>query len=510
MQRELFTTRQRQHLHQLSVLTVVLVLALTGVGAVGLSGPVGVASAQPITGCTVITQPGTYELTQNITNGGVNCIDIETSNVVFDGNGFTIDGTGSSSGVFASIGSPLTNVTVRNVTLTDWGNGIYYVRISDGAIHDIIAQNNLNGIHLFASSSNTIANNTVQQNNNNGIDLDDSSNTTIVNNTIQNNRDGIILSANSNNNTIAHNTVTNSGIAGVVLDTGASENLIYNNFLNNTNNVRVTGTGDNTWNVTQQPGPNIIGGPFLGGNYYATPAGDGFSQTCTDADGDGFCDQPKTIDANNVDFLPLTRQQSPDIAVSPTTLSFDTVTIGESVTANVTVINTGVATLNVTTTELSGPNASAFTLTDGSAPFSLAPGESHNVTVQFAPDAPGEKQATLTIESTDPNEATVAVALTGTAQAVFPEPLMIDVGGITLFEIGPPQDLDGDGLYEDVTGDDRFTLSDVLALDIVVTFYESGDLALTDAQVAALDFNQDGHLTEADTTALARRLLFDR
>jgi hypothetical protein len=103
-----------------------------------------------------------------------------------------------------------------------------------------------------------------------------------------------------------------------------------------------------------------------------------------------------------------------------------------------------------------------------------------------------------------------AVALTGTAQAVFPEPLVIEVGGITLFEIGPPQDLDGDGLYEDVTGDDKVTFGDVVALDIVVTFYERGDLALTDAQVAALDFNQDGRLTEADTTALARRLLLDR
>jgi parallel beta-helix repeat protein len=463
MQRELFTIRQRPHLHQLSVLTVVLVLALAGVGAVGLSGPVGVASAQTITDCTTITQPGTYELTQNITNADSNCIDIETSNVVFDGNGFTIDGTNSpSSGITANTGSALTNVTVRNVTLTDWGNGIYYVRVSNGAIHDIIAQNNINGIYLASSSNNTIITNTIQQND----------------------------------------------IHGIILS-GSSSTLIYDNHLNNTNNVLVSG-GENTWNVSQQPGPNIIGGPFLGGNYYATPAGDGFSQTCTDANGDRFCDQPKTIDSNNVDYLPLTLQQPPDIAVSPSTLSFDTVTVGDSTTANVTVTNTGGATLNVSATEIGGPNASAFTLTDSGAPFSLAPGESHNVTVQFAPDSSGEKTSTLTIESTDPDEPTVAVALTGTGEAVFPEPLVIEVRGITLFEIGPPQDLDGDDLYEDVTSDDRFTFDDVIALDIVVTFSERGNLALTDAQVAALDFNQDGHLTEADTTALARRLLFDR
>jgi hypothetical protein len=150
------------------------------------------------------------------------------------------------------------------------------------------------------------------------------------------------------------------------------------------------------------------------------------------------------------------------------------------------------------------------TVTAGGALFSLAPGESHNVTVQFAPDSPGEKQATLTIESTDPDEPTVAVALSGTGEPVFPEPLVIEKRGITLFEIGPPQDLDDDGLYEDVDGDDRFTFDDVRALGIIVEFYERGDLDFTDAQVAALDFNQDGRLTEADTTALARRLLFDR
>ena len=50
----------------------------------------------------------------------------------------------------------------------------------------------------------------------------------------------------------------------------------------------------------------------------------------------------------------------------------------------------------------------------------------------------------------------------------------------------------------------------MIALDIVVDFYERGNLALTDAQIAALDFNQDGRLTESDTRALARQLLFDR
>ncbi len=50
---------------------------------------------------------------------------------------------------------------------------------------------------------------------------------------------------------------------------------------------------------------NIVGGPFLGGNFYATPDGTGFSQRCTDADGDGFCDVSFAISGGNVDHFPL-------------------------------------------------------------------------------------------------------------------------------------------------------------------------------------------------------------
>ncbi|ETW93828.1 MAG: hypothetical protein ETSY2_50745, partial [Candidatus Entotheonella gemina] len=54
------------------------------------------------------------------------------------------------------------------------------------------------------------------------------------------------------------------------------------------------------------PAVNIAGGPFLGGNVYANPDGTGFSETCPDGDGDGFCDSPFTMSRGNVDHFPLT------------------------------------------------------------------------------------------------------------------------------------------------------------------------------------------------------------
>ena len=50
-----------------------------------------------------------------------------------------------------------------------------------------------------------------------------------------------------------------------------------------------------------------MGGPYVGGNYWALPNGTGFSQIQTDADKDGICDLPYHIseDGLNTDFLPL-------------------------------------------------------------------------------------------------------------------------------------------------------------------------------------------------------------
>jgi PKD repeat protein/nitrous oxidase accessory protein NosD len=60
----------------------------------------------------------------------------------------------------------------------------------------------------------------------------------------------------------------------------------------------------NTWNVTKTSGTNIAGGPFLGGNYWAKPNGTGWSQVTPDR-GDGFCNAPFIINADNTDYLPL-------------------------------------------------------------------------------------------------------------------------------------------------------------------------------------------------------------
>lgn len=97
-------------------------------------------------------------------------------------------------------------------------------------------------------------------------------------------------------------------ISGICLEE-SSENFIYNNLFNNAVNFIFETHEENYWNIPRTRGENIIGGPYLGGNYWANPDGTGYSETCEDANRDGFCDEPYTLEENNVDYLPLTEIQ---------------------------------------------------------------------------------------------------------------------------------------------------------------------------------------------------------
>jgi nitrous oxidase accessory protein NosD len=50
-----------------------------------------------------------------------------------------------------------------------------------------------------------------------------------------------------------------------------NNNTIYNNYFDNTYKTfdgNAFDSGNNTWNITKIRGTNIVGGPYLGGNYW--------------------------------------------------------------------------------------------------------------------------------------------------------------------------------------------------------------------------------------------------
>jgi nitrous oxidase accessory protein len=247
-------------------------------------------------------------------------------------------------------------------------NGIYLYPYSNS---NRLSGNNANsnngaGISVsYYSNSNTLSGNNASSNVGNGIYLLNSGDSNMLsgNNALNNNNGGIRLGTNSN--TLSGNIVRSNSAYGVYL--AGSSNTIYNNFFNNTINL-VINTGSNTWNTAKISGTNIIGGPYLGGNFWAQPNGTGFSQTCADGDSDGICDSPNELDSNNIDYLPLTTDLTtditPPIVTSPSVNQSDipddtdnTPLWGETAQLNVTVTDESGISVTINLSEIGGLSA---------------------------------------------------------------------------------------------------------------------------------------------------------
>ena len=220
------------------------------------------------------------------------------------------------------------NNTITNNNLSMNAAGIYSWYSGNNKLNgNNISNNSGNGIYLGYSNSSTLSGNIVLYNGQ-GIELQQSSNNTLIDNRASYNKgfDGLDLEFSSNNNTLLNNNFSNNKLDGIeillsskntldgniVLDnyigiylTDSSDNTIYNNYFNNSNNTYFYGTNRNTWNIPRTAGTNILGNPYLGGNVWANPQGTGFSQTCSDSNGDGICDLSNILVSENIDYLPL-------------------------------------------------------------------------------------------------------------------------------------------------------------------------------------------------------------
>ena len=87
----------------------------------------------------------------------------------------------------------------------------------------------------------------------------------------------------------------------------------------------------------------------------------------------------------------------PDISVDPASRSYGDVLLEEYSDKTFTVSNPGSDTLEVTATDLTGTNADEFSIESGGDSFSLAPEESHDIVVRFAPQSAGDKSAALSL-----------------------------------------------------------------------------------------------------------------
>ncbi|AAM05145.1 NosD domain-containing protein [Methanosarcina acetivorans] len=297
-----------------------------------------------------------------IVNGGIgvhhgsyNCVLLNNTLLngsigVTEGPGCEILGNYISNGMDNGYGilfSESSSNKVENNTIVNCTNGIFLVWLSgSNTIYNNTLTSNERGIYAGDSGGNSFLNNTISKNNIgillSGSTIDQAGSNSLLNNTISNNNIGISLEGDSSSNLVTGNRIELNRQYGVYIKQVSYEplpyngtNWFYNNIFNNTINF-FNDTGNYTGNyytakatniktgknsivldTTKTSGTNIVGGPFLGGNYWAKPDGTGFSQNCNDRNKDGIGDSTYTASAYDVDYLPLVSISGQDQPVFP-------------------------------------------------------------------------------------------------------------------------------------------------------------------------------------------------
>ncbi|WP_459202029.1 NosD domain-containing protein [Methanococcus sp. CF] len=221
---------------KLKIETVIFLAVLTCLACIS-----SVSADKAINTTCTISTPGNYYLTSNISCSDGDAITITCSDVVIDGQGYTIEGVDSTgSGIYSN--GPY-NITVKNTNVKNFGYGIYLSGVSNGIITNNTANSNTYaGIGIITSRNISIINNTGNLNRAD-IQIAYSQDNKIINNTL---KSGINLFGNIlrlwNTQTVENNNVNGKPIyyfknkvggtvpadAGQVILANCSEMIIEN------------------------------------------------------------------------------------------------------------------------------------------------------------------------------------------------------------------------------------------------------------------------------------------
>ncbi|NLX49612.1 MAG: copper ABC transporter substrate-binding protein, partial [Methanospirillum sp.] len=173
-------------------------------------------------------------------------------------------------------------------------------RTANRVVDSTVSANLANGISLRETRL-EVRNCTVGENGNDGIYVEHGG-AEVAGCHIERNTGTGVESSDRGGSDIHGNWITGNG-QGVVVG-GDWSSSVRNNYFNNTDNGFFGASVAGLLNYEKTAGTNIVGGPYLGGNFWANPSGTGFSQTHADADHDGICDEPFVME-DATDALPL-------------------------------------------------------------------------------------------------------------------------------------------------------------------------------------------------------------
>jgi parallel beta-helix repeat protein len=239
---------------------------------------------------------GVYILTKDVTSMADGIV-IERDNTTLDGQGHTIEGTGST----FSVGIYLSNksgIALRNLHITGYHYGVELDSSSQVEIsRNVVEANRGDGIFLNEVTYVNLTRNAVVSNLADGVFLYSSSNHNEISKNIvkDNNYRGLDFYG-CHDNTILENDIISNNMTGIYL-LGSSNNTIYHNNIVDNKVQAETYRSQNSWNDVYPSG----------GNYWSDYSGadskTGPNQSNPGSDGIG--DTPRQIDANNSDTYPL-------------------------------------------------------------------------------------------------------------------------------------------------------------------------------------------------------------
>lgn len=367
-----------------------------------------------------------------------------TGDVIFDKNLFTGNTSKNYGGAYLVAFSGNIDFT-RNIFINNSATQSYGGLGLDASAGHILFTNNIvsgndaydEGGALISTDSGTVA----------------VTNNTISGNTAQNDKGGLHIdlgsgtaTANIYNNILWGN--TSPGVGDLFIgDLDAVVNLNNNDLID-----YIITDGANFFesnNINEDPSLDIdlhlqVGSPCI-------DAGDNNAPEIplTDLDGndriiDGNFDGTADVDMGAHEYI------EQNIAVNPTSIDFGDVGVGDgSATSSMTIENNGSADLIVSDITVTGDDLADFTIdlnrSSGPAmnlPETIQPGDSVTLVVVFSPSSMGDKNASLEINSNDPDDSLVAVALTGNGagiQDIAVDPISINFGEINKGESSSPK-----------------------------------------------------------------------
>ncbi|WP_276302357.1 right-handed parallel beta-helix repeat-containing protein [Halorussus lipolyticus] len=188
----------------LAVVGLVALLVLSGVGPADRSEPT------PIDACTTISDPGRYAVTADLRNVSAGqCIRIRASDVAIEGGGHLVEGTGAFGTAGIAVGAwgrSVSNVTIRNLTVSEWDDAVRLTEANRGALANVTATESRVGVRFYSASGNHL----------DGVRATD--------NAVH----GLSLADDSDGNRAENVTATGNALFGVHFGADSSGNAIWN------------------------------------------------------------------------------------------------------------------------------------------------------------------------------------------------------------------------------------------------------------------------------------------